>query len=140
MRKEVTGTDPPGSSTGTPRQEGAHHTKLVGRSYATGKFRATQNCLESSSDPRIKDYLRFLSRELIYSDDPIELRAFLSAHYSYNKFQRLGTPACRRYAWHTIQLACRLSAKSRHIDTKGSSSDAILGQPGTSGSHGGADK
>ncbi len=100
-RKVMNPTDPPGSSTGTPRQEGAHHTKLVGRSYATGKFRATQNCLESSSDPRIKDYLRFLSRELIYSDDPIELRAFLSAHYSYNKFQRLGTPGLS-----ALRLAC----------------------------------
>jgi hypothetical protein len=129
---DTIGESPPGaeSRTSAPGKESARHKKLTGKSYSTGGVRATGNNLEPSSDPQIEAYLAFLTRALIFSDDPVELRAFLFAHYAYNKFQRLGTPECRRYAWHLIQLACRLSAESRHSDTKGSSSNALLGQPG----------
>ena len=64
--------------------------------YSAAELTANGNNLEPFSDPRIEAYLAFLTRELIFSDDPIELRAFLSANYAYDKFRRLGTPACRR--------------------------------------------
>lgn len=73
-------------------------------------------------DARIEAYIRVLAREL--TDDGV--RAFLRARFAYQTFQRLGTPEARRFAWHAIWLA------SSHVSTKGTSSNAILGDPGKS--------
>jgi len=126
MRKEITGsTDPPENGKGILVRCPSHNQKS-GRDYhcrgassigklepgtattelTQGRF-AFDSC-DPFSDPRISAYLQFLSREL--SDDG--LPAFLHARYAYGKFQRLGTPECRRFAWHRIDLACRLSAKT----------------------------
>jgi hypothetical protein len=141
-----TGPPEPGSRNGANNHERAESKAAanLARDYPTHEFAATGNYLEPGtaqqltqdrfgfdsepafSDPRLAAYLQFLAREL--SDDG--LRAFLHARFAYQRFQRLGTPECRRNAWHLVQLACRLSAKNRHRNTAGTPSNAILGQPG----------
>ena len=148
MRERMTDTGPPGDEE-TPAlaaNRGFHESKRSAGPYSAAELSATGNHLgpgtaiipltqgqfafidssEPFSDQRIATYLRFLAREL--SDDGV--RAFLLASYGYNKFQKCGTPECRRYAWSLIQFACRLSAESRHSKTKATPSNAVLGQPG----------
>jgi hypothetical protein len=130
---EVTDTGPPGpgDSKGPACEADPQNLQCCSSKIASASgFATVKGNSEPFSDPQIAAYLAYLTGELIFSDDPIELRSFLFARYAYEKFQRLGTPACRRFAWHTIQHACSLSAKSRHSETRGSSSNALLGQRG----------
>jgi hypothetical protein len=148
--REVTGTDPPKSRDGANNHERAESKAAanLATDYPSHEFAATENYLGPGtalipltqgrfafvdsnapfSDPCLADYLRFLAREL--SDDGV--RAFLHARFAYDKFQRSGTPESRRFAWHMVQLACRLSAKSRHVSTKGASSKTPITDPSAS--------
>lgn len=125
--KEITGTDPPeGEETpALAANRGFGKLENPGEAYSAAELPATGNHLgpgtatieltqgrfafvdSSEADLRIETYLKFIAREL--SDD--QLPSFFHARFAYQKFQRLGTPECRRYAWHAIELACRLSAK-----------------------------
>ena len=117
--------DPTKNRNGTPDQERAESKILkTGKAYQSRESWANGNP-GPFHDPHIAAYLARHAREL--SGDPIELRNFFLASYAYGKFQRLGTPECRRYAWHLIQLACRLSAKSRQGDIAVTQENRVLG-------------
>jgi hypothetical protein len=114
---------------GTTDQERAESNILkTGKTYQSPESWANGN-LGPSNDPQIEGYLAFLTRELIFSDDPADLRRYLSAHVAYAKFRRSGMQETRFQAWQAIVNACRLSAKYRHSDTKAPSSNAPVIDP-----------
>jgi hypothetical protein len=101
--------------------------------------RSSTNDLET--DSWIEERLRFLAPAIgLMSDDPVVRRNYYFAHVAYAEFRKSGSQENRYLTWQAIEEACRWASKNPHSKTKGTSSNAILGQRRASESHGGADK
>jgi hypothetical protein len=147
------GEGPPESRDGANNHERAESKAAanLARVYPAHELAATGNNLEQPAttglaqgrfafdtgepfnDPRIAAYHVELAREL--TDD--QLKNFMLARYAYEKYQRLGTPECRRFAWSTVQRACSLSAKNPRPIHQGTSSKTPINDPGASNRSGG---